>query len=45
MDSPLAWGVLVILTIIGIIWFIGKCEDELARNQKEQEEFWNNWEN
>ncbi len=45
MDSPLSWGILVILVIIGIIWFIEKCEEELSRNKEEQEKFWDNWEN
>ena len=45
MDNPLSWGILVILVIMGIIWFIRKCEKELSRNQREQERFWENWEN
>ena len=44
MDNPLSWGILVILVIIGIVWFVGKCEEELSRNQKEQEKFWETWE-
>ena len=44
MDNPLSWGILVILVVMGIVWFIGKCEEELSQNQKEQEKFWETWE-
>ena len=41
MDNPISWGILVILAIILLIWFIKKCEDEISRNQRENENyFW-----
>jgi len=45
MDNPISWGILFLLTILAAIWFWQKCEEELSRNKREQEKFWENWEN
>lgn len=41
MDNPISWAILVILVIFLAIWFAQKCEQEIARNREENEEyFW-----
>lgn len=45
MENPISWAVLVILVIVLMIWFAGKCEDELEKNRRENEIFFENWEN
>jgi len=41
MDNPISWGILVILAIVFAFWFASKCEDEISRNQRENDNyFW-----
>ena len=42
MDNPISWGVLVIVAICAAIWFWKKCEEEISRNQRENDNFF--WE-
>ena len=42
IDNPISWGVLIIVTLLIGIWFTKKCEEEIARYKKEEEEFWKN---
>ena len=39
MDNPVSWAILLALVIIGIMWFVAKCEDELERNHRENDDF------
>ena len=48
MDNPISWAVLLVLVIVGIMWFVTKCEDELSQNRIENDNFFwekehNNW--
>jgi len=45
MDNPISWGILLLLAILAAVWFWQKCEAELSQNKREQEKFWEDWEN
>ena len=42
IDNPISWGILVVLVIFAVIWFARKCEEELAQNRRENDDFF--WE-
>ena len=42
MDNPISWGIMVILAICFAIWFAWKCEQELSQNQRDNDDFF--WE-
>lgn len=44
-DNPIAWGVLLMLSFILMLWFGNKCFKEIDKNLKEQEEYWEKKEN
>lgn len=40
-DNPISWGILFVLVILTAIWFWKKCEEEIAQNRRENENyFW-----
>lgn len=39
MDNPISWAILLILAIAAAFWFWQKCEKELQQNQKENDQF------
>ena len=40
MDSPISWGILLILTILAAYWFLKKIEEEKSQRKEEEENFW-----
>jgi hypothetical protein len=40
MDSPVSWGILLILAILAAYWFLKKIEEEQNQREKEDEDFW-----
>lgn len=41
MDNPISWGILSFLAVVFAIWFASKCEREISRNKKKNENyFW-----
>jgi len=39
MDNPASWAVLCLLAIVFVIWFAYKCDAEISRNRRENDDF------
>lgn len=38
MDSPVSWGILVILAIVAAYWFLKKINEEIEARQRENDD-------